>query len=113
MAGSGGLPAQAHLRRHVGSILDCHRIREMFMQVVNIFAHPRRKESGGVLMPQVKSFTWWQLLKQKGRYHNEERVDLVKAWLITTFPSTSVPRVLIYKTKQCGGLDDMNQSLLN
>lgn len=69
----------------------------MFVKVVDVFAHPRRKESDGIVMPQVRSFTWWQLLKQKGRYHKEERVDLVKAWLITTFLSTSVPGFLPIK----------------
>lgn len=41
----GGLPGQAHLRRHVGSLLDYHRILEMFVQVVDILTHPRRKGS--------------------------------------------------------------------
>lgn len=43
----GGLPGQAHRRRHVGGILDYHRILEVFVQVVDIFTHPKRKESDG------------------------------------------------------------------
>lgn len=50
-AARGSLPGQAHLGRHVGSVLDYHRIFEMFMQVVDIFTHPRRKELGGAIMP--------------------------------------------------------------
>lgn len=37
---------QAHLWRHVGSLPDQHRILEMLMQVVDVFTHPGRKESG-------------------------------------------------------------------
>lgn len=46
----GGLPGQGHLRLHVGSIPDDHGVLEMFMQVVDIFTHPRRKELGGTIM---------------------------------------------------------------
>lgn len=41
-----GLPGQTHLRRHVGSLLDYHGVLEVFVQVVDVFTHPGRKESG-------------------------------------------------------------------